>query len=136
LASIASVYVDILPTTGKIADGIRKALLGADDDVRKAAQRWKRIIDRELSKADAEVTVDADTKPAEKKIERLEKEKHTAHVGVEVDKASLVKARALIGGAGGGGSTHGWSCAANCRRLIVICGPGCGLSVFGQRSKT
>jgi hypothetical protein len=32
MASIASVYVDILPRTAKIADGIKRALLGVDDD--------------------------------------------------------------------------------------------------------
>jgi hypothetical protein len=46
VASIASVYVDILPVTGKIADGIKKALLGVDDDVRQAARRWRRDIAR------------------------------------------------------------------------------------------
>jgi hypothetical protein len=45
--SIASVYVDILPVTGKIADGIAKALLGVDDDVRQAAPGgWRRDIAR------------------------------------------------------------------------------------------
>ena len=53
MASIASVYVDILPTTGKIADGIKKALLGVDDDVRQAARRWRRDIEKELGEPTA-----------------------------------------------------------------------------------
>ena len=60
MASIASVYVDILPSTGKIADGIAKALRESDDDVKRAAKRWARDI---------------------------EKDKHTTHVDVDVDAA-------------------------------------------------
>ena len=71
MASIADVYVEILPVTGKISDGIKRALLGVDDDVRKAAKRWKSEIDRELG--DAEVEVDADTTKARKEIEKVEK---------------------------------------------------------------
>ena len=51
MASIASVDIDIdiLPTTGKLADGIAKALREVDDDVRQAAaKRWSRDIEREL----------------------------------------------------------------------------------------
>jgi hypothetical protein len=62
MAEIASVYVTVLPETSKIADGIRRALLGVDDDVRKAAKRWKQEIERELGKPEVEVS--ADTKPA------------------------------------------------------------------------
>ena len=53
MASIASVYVEILPVTGKIADGIAKALLGVDDDVRQAARRWRRDIEKELGEPTA-----------------------------------------------------------------------------------
>jgi hypothetical protein len=87
MASIAEVFVTVLPETGKIADGIKKALLGADDDVRQAAQRWKRIIDKELDKADATVDVDADTTKAEKELDKLEKLKHTTHLDVETKRA-------------------------------------------------
>jgi flagellar hook-basal body complex protein FliE len=85
MASIASVYVDILPSTGKIADGIAKALRESDDDVKRAAKRWARDIEKELGSPT--VDIDADTKAAEKKIERLEKDKHTTHVDVDVDAA-------------------------------------------------
>jgi len=53
VASIASVYVEILPVTGKIADGIAKALLGVDDDVRQASRRWRRDIEKELGEPTA-----------------------------------------------------------------------------------
>ena len=86
MASIADVYVELLPVTGKIADGLRKALLGADDDVRKAAQRWKRIIDRELS--GEKVEIDADTKKAEAKLKKLEKDHDTVELDVDVDTAA------------------------------------------------
>jgi hypothetical protein len=70
VASIGDVYVTVLPETSKIADGIKKALLGVDDDVRKAARRWKQIIDRELSGEEVTVEVKADTKKAEADIEK------------------------------------------------------------------
>ncbi len=80
MASIASVYVDILPTTGKIADGIKRALLDADSDVVRAAKRWKREIEAELK--GAEVKVDADTAPA-KEIKKVEDGRYEAKVRVE-----------------------------------------------------
>ena len=76
MASIKNVYVDILPVTGKIADGIAKALREVDDDVRAAAKRWRRDIDRELGQAEVEVT--ADTRPAERKIDELEPDRDRA----------------------------------------------------------
>jgi hypothetical protein len=87
MASIASVYVDVLPVTGKIADGIAKALREADADVIKAAKRWRREIDRELG--EPEVEVDADTTKAKKEIEKVEKGRYHAEVKVDVDEASL-----------------------------------------------
>jgi hypothetical protein len=91
VASIASVYVYVLPVTGKIAEGIARALLSADDDVRKAGARWRKIVEKEFSDADATVDIDADTKAAKAKIDRLDKDKHTAHVRVDVDDASDCK---------------------------------------------
>lgn len=70
MASIADVYVTVLPETGRIADGIKKALRDADDDVRQAAKRWRRDIDRELGKP--EVDVDADTSKAKREVEKLD----------------------------------------------------------------
>ena len=58
MPSIASVYVDILPSTGKIADGIAKALRETDDDVRTAAKRWSKDIEKGLGKPTVEVDVD------------------------------------------------------------------------------
>jgi hypothetical protein len=101
------VYVTVLPETSKIADGIKRALLAVDDDVRKAAKRWKREIDRELSGTDAEVKVTADTANAKKEIQAVEKGRYTAHVNVDVDDASLAKATAKIRAASGGGGGRG-----------------------------
>jgi hypothetical protein len=70
VAAIADVYVTVLPETGRIADGIKKALRDADDDVRQAAKRWRRDIDRELGKP--EVDVDADTSKAKREVEKLD----------------------------------------------------------------
>jgi hypothetical protein len=103
--------VEILPETSKVAAGLKRALLKADDDIRDAAKRWKRIIDRELGDADAEVEVTADVSKARKEIEKVEKGRYEAKIRVDVDKASLAKARATIsragGGAGGGAGALG-----------------------------
>ena len=92
MASIASVYIEVLPTTGRIAEGIAKALRSADDAVIKAARRWKKDIDRELG--NAEVDVSADTAQAKKDIKEVGKGRYTAKVKVDVDQASLAKTRA------------------------------------------
>ena len=52
MASIAEIWVEVLPSTAKIADGIKKALREVDDDVRAAAKRWRHDIDRESTAVD------------------------------------------------------------------------------------
>jgi hypothetical protein len=59
--SIADVYVTVLVETRKVASGIERALRDVDDDVRQAAKRWSREIERELGK-EVDVTIGADTK--------------------------------------------------------------------------
>ena len=109
MASIASVYVDIVPSTAAIADGIKQALLDADSrHAPKAAKRWQREIDKELS--DVDVTVDADTAPARKEIKKVEDGHYRAEVKVDVDQASLARAKAQLSGAGAGAGQRsaGW----------------------------
>jgi hypothetical protein len=87
LASIADVFRDRTspPETSRIAAGIERAL--RDVDVRATAKRWGREIEQGLG--EPTVDVKADTTPAKRDIERLEKEKHTtAHIKVEVDQAA------------------------------------------------
>lgn len=98
-------WVAVIPETSKIASGIAKALRDVDADVIKAARRWKREIESELK--DTDITVDADTAPARKEIEKVEKGRYRAEVKVDVDQASLAKARAQIGGGGGRGGGVG-----------------------------
>ena len=57
------------PETGKIADGIKKALLAADKDVKDAARRWKQEIERELK--DVDIKVKVDTAAAEAQLTTL-----------------------------------------------------------------
>ena len=102
---MADVYVELVPVTGRIAAELKKALLSADDDVKRAAKRWEREIDRELG--DAEIDVDADTTKAKKEIERVEKGRYRAEVKVDVDQASLAKVHRAISSAGGGGGDLG-----------------------------
>src|SRR6476619_4824080 len=92
MASIADVYVTLLPETGRLADGIKRALLGLDGDMRKAGQRWGRQIQQGIK--DVTGDVKADTKPAKKELEKLEKEKHT--VDLDVDTKGVAKAEAEL----------------------------------------
>lgn len=101
MASVADVFVTLLPSTEKISEGLKKELLKSDKDVRAAARRWKKEIDAELK--DAEIDVTADTAAARKEIKDVEKGRYTAKVRVELDQASLAKARASLSGVGGGG---------------------------------
>ena len=84
MPSIASVFVEVLPETAKVARGIERAL--KDVDVRAIAKRWGREIEQGLGKPEVEVT--ADTTTAKRELDKLEKEKHTAHIKVEVDQAA------------------------------------------------
>jgi len=142
MASIADVFVTVLPETSKIADGIKRALAGLDDDMRKAGQRWGKEIQRGLK--DVEVDVSADTAKARKEIDKTVKDREveiavdadvtaaeaaidtvardrTVHVQVDVDQDSLAKARALIGGGGDGrGGGLGGSLSGAAKREGVI----------------
>ena len=80
MASIATAYVEILPETAKVAAGIEKALRGVD--VRKIARDWGREIQQSIG--DPTVTLDADTKEAEKKLDKATKDR-TAEVRVDAD---------------------------------------------------
>ena len=85
MAGITSAYVDILPTTGKIADESH-ALCGKPTTMsRRAAKRWSKEIESAMRGVDVEV--DGDTKSAKKEIEKVEKGRYTAKVKVDVDLA-------------------------------------------------
>jgi hypothetical protein len=79
----------LVPVTGKIAEGLRKALLAADADVKKAARRWHDEIERGLK--DVEVKVTADTARAKAEIEKAAKDRDTT-IDVEVDGAAAAEA--------------------------------------------
>ena len=84
MASIADVYVDIIPSTAAIAKGIEKALRDADKDVIAAKKRWQ----KELGNLKPTVAVDADVRKAEKKLDKLEKDHRTVDLDVDADVAA------------------------------------------------
>jgi hypothetical protein len=73
MASIADVFVSVLPETSKIAAGIERALRNVD--LRKIAREWERTIERETKPT---VELKADTRPAERKIDELEPDRDRA----------------------------------------------------------
>lgn len=88
MPAIASTYVDILPATSKMADGIKRALRDVDNEVRQAAKRWRRDMERELR--DTEAKVHADTRQAERKVDALKRDaSETVRMKVDVDKNNL-----------------------------------------------
>ena len=107
------------PDNRKIAAAIEKALRDVDGDVQGAAKRWRKDIDRELGR-EVDVKVDADVRAAEKKLDKLEKDRHivdldadtakaqaeierleherrTVHIGVDVDRDRLEQTTSAIG---------------------------------------
>jgi hypothetical protein len=89
MPSITQTYVEVLPETSKIADGIRKALYGADDDVRAAARRWGEQIERELG--DVKVELKADTTKAKAELDEAARDRDsTIHVDVDRDNLSQI----------------------------------------------
>lgn len=88
MASIADVWISVLPDTSKIAPKIKEAL---------------RTTERELKAIN--VDVKADTAAAKTEIERLDGQ--TVKVKVDVDRSALDRAFSGFGGGGGGGFGSG-----------------------------
>jgi hypothetical protein len=90
MASIADLYVQILPETSKIADGITRAFREVDPKAREAGRRWGQEIEAGLD--DVKVKLKVDAAQAKAEIEQAAKDKKAT---VEVD-ADTVKAEAQI----------------------------------------
>jgi hypothetical protein len=101
VASIADVYVTVLPETSKVADGIRRAFKEVDKDAREAGARWKKEIEGQLKNVTA--NVDADTKKARAEIDALSKKDVT--VNVDVDRGGLTALTGATSAVGELGST-------------------------------
>lgn len=104
MASIADVYITVLPETSKVADGIKRAFLAVDKDAREAGGRWKKEIESQLK--DVKVKVSADTAKAEAEIDAMARDKKVT-VKVDVDRSSLDRAFGGGGSGGGGGGLPG-----------------------------
>jgi Transglycosylase-like domain len=92
LASIADVYVTVLPETGKIADGIKSALLKADVHIKAAAQRWKKEIEDVLDDVEVKAQLKVDSAKAKAQIDKATQNQQTT---VQVT-ANTAKANAQI----------------------------------------
>jgi hypothetical protein len=65
MASIADLYVQILPETSKIADGITRAFREVDPKAREAGRRWGQEIEAGLDDVKVKLKVDAAQAKAE-----------------------------------------------------------------------
>ncbi|BCI54937.1 hypothetical protein NIIDNTM18_42150 [Mycolicibacterium litorale] len=94
MASIADVYVTVLPETSQIAGGVKRALREIDTEVAQAARRWRKEIETGMGKPN----VDADTRPAERKVNEFTRKTNAtrATVKVDVDQDSMNAAAASI----------------------------------------
>lgn len=90
MASIATLYAEVLPETSKIAAGLTAAFRKVDPEAREAGRRWGREIQQGLG--EAKVELKADTAKAKAEIEAAAKDKKAT---VEVD-ADTAKAEAQI----------------------------------------
>lgn len=94
MASIADVYVTVLPETSQLKEGVRKAFRDSDSDAREAGRRWGREIRSGMG--DVGVKVDGDIEPARRKVEQFTKAPHRTSVKVDVDKGSMNAAAAAL----------------------------------------
>ena len=86
MPSIASVFVEVLPETSKIAAGIEEAFRRVDATAREAGRRWSREIQSGMGEVD--VNLKADTAKAKEEIKRAaEDQKTTIEVGADTAKA-------------------------------------------------
>jgi hypothetical protein len=94
MASVASTFVTLLPETSKIKPDVQRVFRELDKEAFEAGRRWGKEIDRGLKSGDHDVKVEADTKPAERAVEKLDREisRKTAHIKVDVDKTDLGQA--------------------------------------------
>lgn len=90
MPSIATLYVDVMPSTAKVADGIVRAFREVDPKAREAGRRWGREIQQGMD--DVKVELKADTAKAKAQIDEAAKDKKAT---VEVD-ADTAKAEAQI----------------------------------------
>lgn len=80
MTAIASVFVECLPETSKIASGLRRAFLEADSIAAEAGKRWGSEIQKGIGTV--KVDLDADTAKAEAKIDAMSRDRKAT---VEVD---------------------------------------------------
>src|SRR5690349_10932698 len=75
MPAIASAFVEVLPETSKIADGIKEAFRRVDPIANEAGLRWKQEIEKGLQGIKTDVKVGADTAEAEEKIDKATRER-------------------------------------------------------------
>lgn len=86
MASIATLYAEVLPETSKIAAGITSAFRKVDPEAREAGRRWGREIQQGLG--EAKVELKADTAKAKAEIQDAARDqKATVEVNADVAKA-------------------------------------------------
>ncbi len=90
MASIADIYVTVMPETSRIADGIARAFREVDPKAAEAGRRWGQEIQRGIG--EARVELKADTSKARAEIDEASKDKKAT---VELD-ADTAKAEAQI----------------------------------------
>lgn len=90
MPSIADLYVEIMPSTARLADGIVRAFREVDPKAAEAGRRWGQEIQRGIGQTKVELT--ADTAKAKAQIDDAAKDKKST---VEVD-ADTAKAEAQI----------------------------------------
>lgn len=90
MASIADIYVTLLPETSRIADGVVRAFREVDPKAAEAGRRWGQEIQRGIG--DARVELKADTTKAKAEIDEASRKRDTK---IQAD-ADTAKAEAQI----------------------------------------
>lgn len=90
MPSIADIFVEVMPSTAKIADGIVRAFREVDPKAAEAGRRWGQEIQRGIG--DARVELKADTTKAKAEIDEASRKRDTK---IQAD-ADTAKAKAQI----------------------------------------
>ncbi|BBY19026.1 phage tail protein [Mycolicibacterium litorale] len=87
MASIADIFVSVIPETSRVASGVREVFRDIDREAYQAGQRWGREMERGMGRP----RIGADTRPGERDVDEFKRkvDKTRASVKVDVDKSGF-----------------------------------------------
>lgn len=97
MASIADVYVTVIPSTSRVAEGIKKAFSELDPEARRAGERWGREIKQGMGDVKPEVKPETTKAKTELEKFRAEQERKKIRQKIEFDEGDFKRKLELMG---------------------------------------